>query len=181
MAEAKWYIVHAYSNFEQKVADAIRSEAEAKGLSHLFEEILVPTHEVLEVRRGKKQTVQKRNFPGYVLVKMVMTDDAYHLVNETQKVTGFLGHGKKPMPISEKEVARFFDAKEQQGETERARPLIHFQIGERVKLMDGPFQSFEGQVEEIDEDNMRLKLSVSIFGRATPVELDYDQVEKIGD
>ncbi|RFB04446.1 transcription termination/antitermination protein NusG [Parvularcula marina] len=177
--EAKWYIVHAYSNFEKKVADAIRQAAEEKGLEALFEEIMVPTEEVVEVRRGRKINTERRFFPGYVLVKMVMNDNTFHVVNSTPKVTGFLGSGKKPIPVSQKEVDRILgtiDEKEQAP----AKPAILYDIGETVKVIDGPFASFSGVVEDIDEENARLKVSVSIFGRATPVELEYNQVDKEG-
>ncbi len=177
--EAKWYIVHVYSNFEQKVADAIRAEAKQRELEDAFEEIVVPKEEVVEVRRGRKVTSEKTFFPGYVLVKMRMTDDAYHLVKNTSKVTGFLGgdHGKRPLPVSEREVRHTLGQMEEG--VERPRPAITFDIGEKVKVMEGPFQSFEGLVEEIDEERARLKVAVSIFGRATPVELEYAQVEKL--
>ena len=177
--EAKWYIVHAYSNFEKKVADAIRQAAEEKGLEALFAEIMVPTEEVVEVRRGRKINTERRFFPGYVLVKMVMNDNTFHVVNSTPKVTGFLGSGKKPIPVSQKEVDRILgtiDEKEQAP----AKPAILYDIGETVKVIDGPFASFSGVVEDIDEENARLKVSVSIFGRATPVELEYNQVDKEG-
>ncbi len=177
MAEAKWYIVNAYTNFEKKVAEAIRTAAESEGLSDLFEEILVPTEEVVEVRRGRKVTAEKKFFPGYVLVKMVLTDEAYHLVKNTPKVTGFLGQGNTPMPVSDAEVARIIGQAEEG--VERPRPTIVFDIGQKVKVLDGPFQSFEGMVEEVDEEQARVKVAVSIFGRATPVELEYEQVEKL--
>jgi transcriptional antiterminator NusG len=179
MADARWYIVHAYSNFERKVADAIKAEAAARGLEALFEEVLVPTEEVIEVRRGRKHTATRTFFPGYVLVKMQMADEAYHLVKNTPKVTGFLGadHGKKPTPVSENEVRRILGQLEEG--VERVVPDITFEIGEKVKVMDGPFQSFEGHVEEVDMEKARVKVAVSIFGRATPVELEYGQVEKV--
>lgn len=177
--DAKWYIVHAYSNFEKKVAEAIRQGAEEKGLAHLFEEILVPTEEVVEVRRGRKINTERRYFPGYVLVKMVMNDDTFHVVNSTPKVTGFLGSGKKPIPVSQKEVDRILGTMDEQ-EHAPAKPAILYDIGETVKVIDGPFASFSGVVEDIDEENARLKVSVSIFGRATPVELEYAQVDKEG-
>jgi transcription termination/antitermination protein NusG len=179
MAEAKWYIVHAYSNFEKKVAQAIREQAESQGLLEAFEQIEVPTEEVVEIVRGRKRTSEKRFFPGYVLVKMAMTDQAYHIVKNTPKVTGFLGAegGKKPIPVSEKEVMRILGTAEEAAD--RPRPTILFEIGEKVKVNDGPFQSFEGHVEDIDEAKGRLKVSVSIFGRATPVDLEYGQVEKV--
>jgi transcriptional antiterminator NusG len=179
MAEAKWYIVHAYSNFERKVAESIKADAAARGLADQFEEVMVPTEEVTEVRRGRKVTSTRTFFPGYVLVKMKMSDDAYHLVKNTPKVTGFLGaeHGKKPTPVSEAEVRRILGQMEEG--VERAAPGITFEIGEKVKVMDGPFQSFEGHVEEVDPEKARVKVAVSIFGRATPVELEYSQVEKV--
>ncbi|PHS22388.1 MAG: transcription termination/antitermination protein NusG [Robiginitomaculum sp.] len=177
MADAKWYIINAYSNFEKKVAEAIKSEAKNKELEDLFEEILVPVEEVIEVRRGRKVTSERKFFPGYVLVKMVMTDDAYHLVKNTPKVTGFLGQGNTPLPVSDAEVARIVGQVEEG--VERPRPTIIFDIGEKVKVLDGPFQSFEGLVEEVNEEQARLKVAVSIFGRSTPVELEYEQVEKL--
>lgn len=175
---ARWYIVHAYSNFEKKVAESIREQAERQGLTDKFEDIRVPTEEVVEVYRNKKRIKEQRHFPGYVLVKMDMTDDAYHLVKNTPKVTGFLGAQNKPQPVSEKEVQRILGQVEEAAAAGTPRPLISFDIGERVKVTDGPFQSFEGLVEEVDEDRARLKVSVTIFGRATPVELEYGQVEK---
>lgn len=180
MADPKWYMVHVYSNFERKVAEAIRAEAAQRGLEDLIEDIQVPTEEVVEVRRGKKINAEKTLFPGYIMVKMALTDDAYHLVKNTPKVTGFLGadHGKKPIPVPEAEVLRTQGGSGEPGE-ERVRPTITFDIGEKVKVTDGPFQSFEGLVEEVDEDKARLKVAVSIFGRATPVELEYTQVEKL--
>jgi transcriptional antiterminator NusG len=177
MSEAKWYIVHAYSNFEKKVAESIKSSAEEKGLSDLFEEVLVPTEEVVEVRRGRKVNTERRYFPGYVLVKMVLNDQTFHVVNETNRVTGFLGSGKKPLPISQKEVDRILGTMEE-GEAAPAKPSVIYEVGEMVKVTDGPFASFSGVVEDVDEDNARLKVSVSIFGRATPVELEYHQVDK---
>ncbi|MEM9840336.1 MAG: transcription termination/antitermination protein NusG [Pseudomonadota bacterium] len=177
MSDAKWYIVHAYSNFEKKVADAIKAAAEEKGLADHFEEVLVPTEEVVEVRRGRKVNTERRYFPGYVLVKMVLNDQTFHVVNETNKVTGFLGSGKKPLPVSQKEVDRILGTME---ESEQAPvvPSVIYEVGEMVKVIDGPFASFSGVVEDVDQENARLKVSVSIFGRATPVELEYHQVDK---
>ncbi len=172
----KWYIVHAYSNFEKKVAESIKLAAKEKGLEEAFEEILVPTEDVVEVRRGRKINTERRYFPGYVLVKMQMNDNTYHLVNDVPKVTGFLGTGKKPLPVSQKEVDAILGVMEEG--VERPRPTIMFEVGENVRVTDGPFASFSGVVEEVDEDNARLKVSVSIFGRATPVELEYTQVAK---
>ncbi|HFE37766.1 MAG TPA: transcription termination/antitermination protein NusG [Gammaproteobacteria bacterium] len=173
---AKWYIVQAHSNFEKRVMESLLAEAEQKGLSHLFEEILVPTEHVVEIRRGRKVESERKYFPGYVLVKMDLTDDAYHLVKNTPKVSGFLGSANKPMPVSEAEVQRIVG---KIAEAEDApRPTIIFEIGETVKVVDGHFQSFNGIVQEVDEENSRLKVEIQIFGRATPVELEYTQVEK---
>ena len=173
---AKWYIVQAHSNFEKRVMESLLAEAEQKGLSHLFEEILVPTEHVVEIRRGRKVESERKYFPGYVLVKMDLTDDAYHLVKNTPKVSGFLGSANKPMPVSEAEVQRIVG---KIAEAEDApRPTIIFEIGETVKVVDGHFQSFNGIVQEVDEENPRLKVEIQIFGRATPVELEYTQVEK---
>ncbi len=175
----KWYIVHAYSNFEKKVAQHIRDQAKQRDLEHCFSEILVPTEDVVEIRRGRKVNSERKFFPGYVLVKMEMTDDAYHLVKDTPKVTGFLGAagGTKPLPVSEREVQAIIGAVEEG--VERPKPTIHFDIGETVKVIDGPFASFDGQVESVDEDAARLRVAVSIFGRPTPVDLEYSQVEKV--
>jgi transcriptional antiterminator NusG len=172
----KWYIVHAYSNFEKKVAESIREQAKSQGLEDAFSEILVPTEDVVEIRRGRKVNAERKFFPGYVLVKMDLSDEAYHLIKNTPKVTGFLGSGSKPMPVSEKEVARIIGAIEEG--VERPKPTISFEIGEAVRVIDGPFASFNGSVEQVDEDRARLRVTVSIFGRATPVELEYAQVEK---
>ncbi|MBB4660146.1 transcription termination/antitermination protein NusG [Parvularcula dongshanensis] len=175
---AKWYIVQAYSNFEKKVADGIRQSADEKGLGDQVEEILVPSDTVKETRRGRTQEVERRFFPGYVLVKMVMNDQTFHIVNNVPKVTGFLGSGKKPLPVSQKEVDRILGQVEE-GEAMPARPSVLYDVGETVKVIDGPFASFSGVVEDVDEAAARLKVSVSIFGRATPVELDYSQVDKV--
>lgn len=171
-----WYIVHAYSNFEKKVAESIRLSAKDKGLEELIEEVFVPTEEVTEVRRGRKINTERRFFPGYVLVKMELNENTYHLIKDTPKVTGFLGSGNKPMPVPQKEVDRIRGVMED-GES-RPRPSITFEIGETVRVTDGPFASFSGIVEDVDEDATRLKVAVSIFGRATPVELEFTQVEK---
>ena len=172
----KWYIVHAYSNFEKKVAEAIRDQAKQQGIGEQFSEILVPTEDVVEIRRGRKFNSERKFFPGYVLVKMELSDEAYVLVKNTPKVTGFLGSQSKPAPVSEKEVQRILGAVEEG--VERPKPTIRFDIGEQVRVTDGPFQSFVGSVEQVDEDRARLRVTVSIFGRATPVELEYGQVEK---
>ena len=173
----RWYIVHAYSNFERKVAEDIKKRAAAAGLSSLFDEVLVPTEEVVEVRRGRKVSSERKFFPGYVLVKMQMTDGAYHLIKNTPKVTGFLGSDNKPMPLSEAEAQRILH-QVQEG-IERPKPSVSFEVGEQVRVSDGPFASFNGTVEEVDEGRSRLKVAVSIFGRATPVELEFGQVEKL--
>ncbi len=173
----RWYVVHAYSNFEQKVADSIKERAVKAGLDEYFEEILVPTEEVVEVRRGQKVNTERKFFPGYVLVKMDMHDQTWHLVMDTPKVTGFLGSGKKPIPITEKEAMQILNQVEEG--VSRPKSGITFDVGEQVKVSDGPFASFNGVVEEVDDERSRLKVSVSIFGRSTPVELEYTQVEKI--
>src|SRR6201985_2031971 len=172
----KWYIVHAYSNFEKKVAESIREQAKTQGLEDCFSDILVPTEDVVEIRRGRKVNAERKFFPGYVLVKMELTDEAYHLIKNTPKVTGFLGSGSKPMPVSEKEVARIIGAIEEG--VERPKPTIQFESGEQLRVTDGPFASFNGSVEQVDEERARLRVTVSIFGRATPVELEYSQGEK---
>ena len=173
----RWYIVHAYSNFERKVAEAIKERAAAAGLSDQFAEVLVPMEEVVEMRRGRKISSERKFFPGYVLVKMELNDETYHLIKNTPKVTGFLGTENKPIPITEEEAGRILQ-QVQEG-VERPKPSVTFEIGEQVRVADGPFASFNGLVEEVDEERARLKVAVSIFGRATPVELEYGQVEKL--
>ena len=173
----RWYVVHVYSGFEKKIAQQIKEQADQKGLADQIDEVLVPSEQVVEVRRGRKINSERKFFPGYVLVKMDMTDEAYHLVKNTPKVTGFLGSGLKPMPVSEKEVARIIGAIEEG--VERPKPTIQFEIGETVRVTDGPFASFNGSAEQVDEERARLRVTVSIFGRATPVELEYSQVEKV--
>jgi transcriptional antiterminator NusG len=173
----RWYIVHAYSNFERKVAESIKERAVSAGLSDLFAEVLVPMEEVVEMRRGRKVSSERKFFPGYVLVKMELNDQTYHLIKSTPKVTGFLGTENKPIPITEEEAGRILQ-QVQEG-VERPKPSVTFEIGEQVRVADGPFASFNGLVEEVDEERARLKVAVSIFGRATPVELEYAQVEKL--
>jgi len=174
---ARWYIIHAYSGFEKKVAEAVREQAVHQGLDSLIEEVTVPTEEVVEIRKGQKRKAERKFFPGYVLIRMVLTDDTYHLVKNTPKVTGFLGPQGKPSPISEAEANRILHQVKEG--VERPKPMVQFEVGEEVRVKDGPFTSFNGMVEEVDEERARLKVSVSIFGRATPVELEYSQVEKV--
>ena len=174
---SRWYIVHAYSNFEKKVAEEIRKQAIQHGLNDLFQEVLVPTEEVVEIRRGQKVNAERKFFPGYVLVKANLTDEAYHLVKNTPKVTGFLGTSNKPMPVTQAEVDRILNQVKEG--VEHPKPAITFEVGEQVRVADGPFASFNGIIEEIDEGRSRLKVAVSIFGRATPVALDFGQVEKL--
>ncbi len=172
----RWYSVSVLSNFEKKVAESIKESVRQHGLDDEIEEVMVPTEEVTELRRGRKVNVERRFMPGYVLVKMEMTDRAYHLINGTNRVTGFLGPQGRPTPLREAEVARIVNQVEEG--LERPRPSITFEIGEQVKVNDGPFEGFSGLVEDVDDENARLKVSVSIFGRATPVELEYAQVGK---
>ncbi|EAT08326.1 MULTISPECIES: transcription termination/antitermination protein NusG [Sphingomonadaceae] len=174
---ARWYIIHAYSGFESKVKESILAEAERMGLSQLVEQVEVPTETVTEVKRGKKVQVERKFMPGYVLAKLSMNDDIYHLVKNTPKVTGFLGSSGKPQAISEGEAARYFGAQKEAEAAPKHKVNVDYEIGDSVKVLDGPFASFNGVVEELDFEKNRVKVSVSIFGRATPVELDFEQVE----
>jgi transcriptional antiterminator NusG len=177
MADKHWYIVQAYSNFERKVADSIREQAKQRHLEHLFDEVMVPTEKVVEVRRGQKVDAERKFFPGYVLVKMDLTDEAYHLIKNTPKVTGFLGADNKPKPITEVEAEHIMQ-QVREG-FDRPKPSVSFEVGEQVRVSEGPFASFNGVVEEVDEGRSRLKVAVSIFGRPTRVELEMGQVEKL--
>jgi transcription termination/antitermination protein NusG len=174
----RWYSVSVLSNFEKKIAEQIRHAVADAGLEDQIEEVLVPTEEVIEIRRGKKVTAERRFMPGYVLVRMEMSDEGYHLINSINRVTGFLGPQGRPMPMRDDEVNAILNRVEE-GEA-APRTLISFEIGEKVKVNDGPFEDFDGMVEEVDDDNQRLKVTVSIFGRATPVELEFTQVSKQG-
>ena len=173
---ARWYIVHAYSNFENKVAEAIQEKARMKGLSHLIEDVVVPTEKVVEVRRGRKVDAERRFFPGYVMLHANLTDEIYHLIKDIPKVTGFLGSDQKPVPIPDHEAMAIM-TQVQEG-VEHPKSSITFEIGEQVRVSDGPFASFNGFVQDVDEERSRLKVEVSIFGRATPVDLEFGQVEK---
>ncbi len=173
----QWYVVHVYSGFEKKVAQSIEEQAKQAGMTDVMERVLVPIEEVVEIRRGSKVKAERKFFPGYVLVNMEMTDETWHLVKNTPKVTGFLGGRGRPTPISEAEADRIM--RQVQEGIERPKPAITFEIGEQVRVCDGPFNSFNGFVEDVDEERARVKVAVSIFGRATPVELEYSQVEKL--
>ena len=173
----RWYIVHTYSNFEKKVMESLKEQSVQKGLQDSFEQVIVPTEEVVEIRRGRRIKSERRFFPGYVLAKIDLTDEVFHLIKNTPKVTGFLGSGSKPVPISDAEANRILNQVAEG--VERPKATIHFEVGEQVRVADGPFASFNGQVEEVDEERSRLKVAVSIFGRPTPVELEYGQVEKV--
>jgi transcriptional antiterminator NusG len=173
----RWYVIHVYSGFEKKVAESVRESAMKKGLADFFSEILVPTEEVVEMRRGAKVNAERKFFPGYVLIKMDLTDESWHMVKNTPKVTGFLGGSGRPVAITEAEAQRILN-QVQEG-VDHPKPSITFEIGEQVRVADGPFASFNGIVEDVDEGKSRLKVAVSIFGRATPVELEYSQVEKV--
>ena len=172
----KWYIIHTHSGFELKVVNSIKEEVNKKKLSDLFTDFLVPTQRTLEIKKGKKVEGEKKFYPGYIMIKMIMNDDTWHLVKKTTKVSGFLGAANKPVPLRDDEATRILN-QIQEG-VDSVVPTVSFEVGETVKVSDGPFASFNGIVEEVDADRSRLKVAVSIFGRATPVELEYTQVEK---
>jgi transcriptional antiterminator NusG len=175
-SDKHWYIVHTYSGFEAKVKESLRQRAEAMGMADVIEEILIPTEEVVEVREGKKTRSTRKFFPGYVLVKMAMSDSVWHVVKNTPKVTGFVGTGNQPVALREDEVARIVN--QISVAAEKPKPKLEFRIGETVRIVDGPFSNFTGQVDEVNEDRSTLKVMVTIFGRATPVELGFLQVER---
>ena len=175
--DAKWYIVHTYSNFEKKVSEEIKRQAKLQELTEFVADVVVPTEDVVEVRRGQKVNAERKFLPGYVLLHAKLTDEVYHLVKNVAKVTGFLGQNNKPMPLRQAEVDRILNQVVEGAE--HPKHTITFEIGEQVRVADGPFTSFTGTVEEVDDDRSRLKVAVSIFGRSTPVELDYAQVEKL--
>ena len=177
---SRWYIIHAYSGFENKVRDAILSEAKRLGLTDYVEQIEVPTETITEIKRGKKVQNERKFMPGYVLARLEMTDQVYHLVKNTPKVTGFLGNNSKPQPIPDAQAARMLDTKEEAAAHGAKQKIqVDYDIGDQVKVLDGPFASFNGVVEDLDFDRGRVKVSVSIFGRATPVELEFEQVERV--
>ena len=173
---ARWYVVHVYSGSEKKVAESLKEQAEKKGLKDKLLEVLVPTEQLVEIKRGEKVNTEKNFFPGYVLVHMELTDETWHLVRHTEKVSGFLGGRGKPTPISQAEVDRVVGQIADQ--QTKPRHTLHYDIGENVRVIDGPFSTFTGLVEEVDQDKQRLKVAVTIFGRSTPVDLEYNQVEK---
>lgn len=174
---ARWYVVNVHSGCEKKVAQSIREQAVIKKMEDRIFDVLIPTEEVVEVKKGSKVSSERKFFPGYILVKMIMSDEAWHLVKDNPNVSGFLGSRNKPYPITEAEVQRIMT--QMQEGVERPREVVNFEIGEQVRVCDGPFASFVGLVEEVDTEKARVKVSVSIFGRSTPVELEYSQVEKI--
>lgn len=179
MIPAKWYIINVYSGFESKICESLREQAARKGIEEQFVELIVPSENVTELRRGKKVETERKFYPGYILAKMSLTDEAWSLVKNTPRVTNFLGGGAKAKPIAIPEAEAMRVINQVQEGIEKPRPSITFDVGEEIRVKDGAFASFNGVVEEVDEDKARLKISVSIFGRATPVELDYNQVEKL--
>ena len=177
MSEKRWYVLHAYSGYEKKVADSIIDQANKLGIEEYIEDISVPTQNIVEVKRGVRVNTERKIFPGYILIKMNLNDDTWHIIKTTPKLSGFLGNKGKPVPISNAEAKRI--SQQVVDGVEKARPAIMYDVGEQVRVIDGPFASFNGEVEQIDEDKARLRVAVSIFGRSTPVDLDYSQVEKV--
>ena len=176
MIKCRWYVLHAYSGYEKKVADSIVDQAEKLGISEHIEETSVPTQNIVEVKRGVRINSERKIFPGYILIKMNLNDDTWHIIKNTPKLSGFLGNKGKPIPISNAEAKRI--SQQVVDGVEKARPAVMYDIGEQVKVIDGPFASFNGEIEQIDEEKARLRVAVSIFGRSTPVDLEYSQVEK---
>ena len=177
MDKVRWYVLHAYSGYEKKVADSIMDQAQKLGISENIEEISVPTQNIVEVKRGVRVNTERKIFPGYILIKMILNEDTWHIIKTTPKLSGFLGNKGKPIPISNSEAKRI--SQQVVDGVEKSRPAIMYDIGEQVKVIDGPFASFNGEIEQIDEEKARLRVAVSIFGRSTPVDLDYSQVEKV--
>ena len=177
MIKCRWYVLHAYSGYEKKVADSIMDQASKLGISDHIEEVSVPTQNIVEVKRGVRVNTERKIFPGYILIKMILNDDTWHIIKNTPKLSGFLGNKGKPVPISNSEAKRISD--QVIDGVERARPAVMYDVGEQVKVIDGPFASFNGEIETIDEEKARLRVAVSIFGRSTPVDLEYSQVEKV--
>ena len=176
MTESRWYVLHAYSGYEKKVADNIMEQSNKLGLSKFIEEISIPTQNIVEVKRGTRVNTERKFFPGYILIKMVLNDDTLHIIKNTPKLSGFLGTKGKPIPISNAEAKRI--SQQVIDGVEKSRPAVMYDVGEQVKVIDGPFASFNGEIEQIDEEKARLRVAVSIFGRSTPVDLEYSQVEK---
>ena len=177
MSDKRWYVLHAYSGYEKKVADSIMDQANKLGISEQIEDISVPTQNIVEVKRGVRVNTERKIFPGYILIKMSLNDDTWHIIKTTPKLSGFLGNKGKPIPISNDEAKRI--SQQVVDGVEKSRPAIMYDVGEQVKVIDGPFASFNGEIEQIDEEKARLRVAVSIFGRSTPVDLDYSQVEKV--
>ena len=177
MDNTRWYVLHAYSGYEKKVADSILDQAEKLGVKNHIEDISVPTQNIVEVKRGVRVNTERKIFPGYILIKMNLNDDTWHIIKTTPKLSGFLGNKGKPIPISNAEAKRI--SQQVVDGVEKSRPAVMYDIGEQVKVIDGPFASFNGEIEQIDEDKARLRVAVSIFGRSTPVDLEYSQVEKV--
>ena len=176
MTDTRWYVLHAYSGYEKKVADSILEQAEKLGISDQIEDVSVPTQNIVEVKRGVRVNSERKIFPGYILIKMNLNEDTWHIIKNTPKLSGFLGTKGKPIPISNAEAKRI--SQQVLDGVEKSRPSVIYDVGEQVKVIDGPFASFNGEIQEIDEEKARLRVAVSIFGRSTPVELEYSQVEK---